>query len=101
MKKILWDISGAFGDIGVLFPLAIVLIAKNGMNATALFLMAGMFYAASAWYFRITMPVQPLKAMFAVAMHPDSDMRSSTRLSCGNPGSSSLLCGGTAFIHYS
>ena len=36
MKKILWDISGAFGDIGVLFPLAVVLIAKNGMNPTAL-----------------------------------------------------------------
>ncbi len=64
----LWDLSGAFGDIGVLFPLAIVLIAKNGMNPTALFLMAGMFYAASAFYFRITMPVQPLKAMFAIAV---------------------------------
>jgi SulP family sulfate permease len=30
--------------------------------------MAGMFYAASAFYFRITMPVQPLKAMFAIAV---------------------------------
>ncbi len=68
MKKIFWDISGAFGDIGVLFPLAIALIAKNGMNPTALFLMAGMFYVASAAYFRITMPVQPLKAMFAIAV---------------------------------
>jgi hypothetical protein len=44
------------------------LIAKNGFNPTALFLMAGAFYAASAWYFRITMPVQPLKAMAAVAI---------------------------------
>lgn len=68
MKKILWDISGAFGDIGVLFPLAVALIAKNGMNPTALFLMAGLFYAASALYFRITMPVQPLKAMSAIAI---------------------------------
>ncbi len=68
MRKMLWDISGAFGDIGVLFPLAVVLIAKNGFNPTALFLMAGVFYAASAWYFRITMPVQPLKAMAAIAI---------------------------------
>lgn len=68
MKKILWDISGAFGDIGVLFPLAVALIAKNGMNPTALFLMAGIYYVASAFYFRITMPVQPLKAMFAIAV---------------------------------
>jgi sulfate permease, SulP family len=68
MKRILWEISGAFGDIGVLFPLAIALIARNGFNPTALFLMAGIFYAASAWYFKITMPVQPLKAMAAIAI---------------------------------
>lgn len=68
MRKMLWDISGAFGDIGVLFPLAVALIAKNGFNPTALFLMAGMFYVGSAWYFRITMPVQPLKAMAAIAI---------------------------------
>lgn len=68
MKKFLWDISGAFGDIGVFFPLAVALIAKNGMNPTALFLMAGMFYVASALYFKITMPVQPLKAMSAIAI---------------------------------
>jgi SulP family sulfate permease len=64
----LWDVSGAFGDIGVLFPLAIALIAKNGFNPTALFLMAGIFYIASAYYFKITMPVQPLKAMSAIAI---------------------------------
>ncbi|MGE5172306.1 MAG: putative sulfate/molybdate transporter [Betaproteobacteria bacterium] len=68
IKKTLWDISGAFGDIGVLFPLAVALISKNGLNPTALFLMAGIFYAASALYFRITMPVQPLKAMAAIAI---------------------------------
>ena len=30
--------------------------------------MAGLFYIASAFYFKITMPVQPLKAMFAIAI---------------------------------
>jgi len=68
IKRFLWDVSGAFGDIGVLFPLAVALIAKNHFNPTALFLMAGIFYAASAWYFKITMPVQPLKAMAAIAI---------------------------------
>lgn len=67
-KRFLWDVSGAFGDIGVLFPLAVALIATNGFNPSALFLMAGLFYLASAWYFRITMPVQPLKAMAAIAI---------------------------------
>ncbi len=68
MNKFLWDVSGAFGDIGVLFPLAVALIVKNGMNPTALFLMTGLFYVAAALYFRITMPVQPLKALSAIAI---------------------------------
>lgn len=67
-KKLLWDLSGAFGDIGVLFPIAIALVAQNGFNPSALFLAAGLFYIASAYYFRITMPVQPLKAMAAIAI---------------------------------
>ncbi len=67
-KQFMWDISGAFGDIGVLFPIAIALIAKNGFNPTAFFFMAGIFYIASAYYFKITMPVQPLKAMSAIAI---------------------------------
>lgn len=67
-KQIMWDVSGAFGDVGVLFPIAIALIVKNGFNPTALFLMAGLFYVVSARYFRITMPVQPLKAMSAIAI---------------------------------
>jgi sulfate permease, SulP family len=64
----MWDISGAFGDLGVFFPIAVALIAKNGFNPTALFLMAGFFYIASAYYFKITMPVQPLKAMSVIAI---------------------------------
>ncbi len=67
-KRFLWDISGAFGDIGVLFPIAVALIVKNGFNPTALFFMAGIFYIGSSYYFKITMPVQPLKAMSAIAI---------------------------------
>ncbi len=68
VRKLLWDISGAFGDIGVFFPLAILLVAQNGIYPTSLFLAAGSFYIASAFYFRITMPVQPLKAMCVIAI---------------------------------
>lgn len=67
-QRILWDISGAFGDIGVLIPIAIALVGKNGFNPTVLFSLAGLFYIISAAYYRITMPVQPLKAMAAIAI---------------------------------
>ena len=68
LNRFIWDFSGAFGDAGVLFPMAIALIAGNDFSPTAVFLMAGLFYLASACYFKITMPVQPLKAMFAIAI---------------------------------
>jgi SulP family sulfate permease len=62
------DIAGAFGDIGVLFPIAIALITLNQLNATAVFLAAGLAYVISGWYFRIPMPVQPFKAVAAIAL---------------------------------
>ncbi len=74
IKKFFWDFSGAFGDIGVLFPISIILIEKNGFNPTAIFLFAGLFYLFSAKYFKITMPVQPLKAMAAIAIATSSNI---------------------------
>lgn len=62
------DVAGAFGDIGVLFPIAIALISLNHLNATAVFLAAGLAYVISGWYFRIAMPVQPFKAVAAIAL---------------------------------
>jgi SulP family sulfate permease len=62
------DVAGAFGDIGVLFPIAIALISLNHLNPTAVFLAAGLTYILAGWYFRIPMPVQPLKAVAAIAL---------------------------------
>ena len=61
------DVAGAFGDIGVLFPIAIALISLNHMNPTAVFLCAGATYILAARYFQIPIAVQPLKAVAAVA----------------------------------
>ncbi|HVP42439.1 MAG TPA: putative sulfate/molybdate transporter [Terriglobales bacterium] len=62
------DIAGAFGDIGVLFPIAIALITLNHLNATAVFLAAGLAYVVAGWYFRIPMSVQPFKAVAAISL---------------------------------
>jgi SulP family sulfate permease len=64
----LQELSGAFGDIGVLVPIAAALIVTNGFNPTSLFLVFGVAYIGSALYFRLPMPVQPLKATAAVAI---------------------------------
>jgi sulfate permease, SulP family len=63
-----WDVAGAFGDIGVLFPIAIALITLNHLNPTAVFLAAGLTYILAGAYFRIPMAVQPFKAVAAIAL---------------------------------
>lgn len=62
------DVAGAFGDIGVLFPIAIALITLNHLNPTAVFLAAGLTYILAGAYFRIPMPVQPFKAVAVIAL---------------------------------
>lgn len=63
-----WELGGALGDAGVLFPLAAALIALNGLNATAVFLVPGLLYVAAGLYYRLPVPVQPLKAASAIAL---------------------------------
>lgn len=72
-KALLWpltrlDLAGAFGDIGVLFPIAISLITLNNMNPTAVFLAAGLTYILAGWHFQVPMAVQPFKAVAAIAL---------------------------------
>ena len=72
-RKVTWpltrmDVAGAFGDIGVLFPIAMALITLNHLNSTAVFLSAGLTYILAGWYFQIPISVQPLKAVAAIAL---------------------------------
>lgn len=60
--------SGAFADLGILIPLEASLIAVNGLNATSTLLGVGIMYVAAGRYFRMPMPVQPLKALAAIAV---------------------------------
>src|SRR3989304_7976849 len=62
------EISGAFADLGLLVPLEAALIAVNGLNPTSTLLGAGIMYIAAGWYFRLPMPVQPLRALAAIAI---------------------------------
>ena len=62
------EAAGAVGDIGVLVPLAVALIAGNGLSATAVLLPAGLLYLAVAFVYRLPVPVQPLKAFAAIAI---------------------------------
>ncbi len=62
------ELSGSIGDFGTLIPLSIALITINGLSFSAVFLMVGAFYFVSGFYYRLPIPVQPLKVVSAVAI---------------------------------
>lgn len=68
LKNFITEFTGALGDLGTFLPLAFGLILINKVNPLSLFLAAGVLYIAAGVYFRIPMPVQPLKATSALAI---------------------------------
>ncbi len=81
----LQELGGALGDLGTLLPLMVTLILINGLNATTVLVLAGLFYIGSGLYYRLPMPVQPLKAVSAIAI--------TLGLSAGVIGAAGLLMG--------
>jgi SulP family sulfate permease len=62
------EISGGLGDAGLMIPIAIAFVTLNGLSATAVFAGVGLAYIGTALYFRVPVPVQPLKAFAAAAI---------------------------------
>src|SRR6266540_4064469 len=62
------ELSGAVADLGVLVPIAVALIVKNGLSPTAVLLPAGLLYITVSFVYRLPVPVQPLKALGAIAI---------------------------------
>lgn len=62
------EIAGSFGDLGLFVPIVAALVILNGINATVVLFSAGILYIASGLYFRVPMPVQPLKAVASIAI---------------------------------
>lgn len=62
------DLSGAVADLGILVPLAASLVLVNGLAPGPLLLAAGALAIAAGLYFRVPFPVQPLKALTALAV---------------------------------
>jgi sulfate permease, SulP family len=65
------DASGAVADLGVLIPIATALIVKNGLDAGTVLVGAGALYVLAGLYFRVPVPVQPIKAAAAIAIARD------------------------------
>jgi SulP family sulfate permease len=62
------ELAGAFGDLGTLLPIVVAMILINGLSPTVVFLGFGLFYLGTGFYYRLPIPVQPLKAVGAIAI---------------------------------
>lgn len=62
------EFAGSLGDLGTLIPLAIGLVTINGLSFSSVFLWVGLFYLISGLYYRLPVPVQPLKLVSAIAI---------------------------------
>lgn len=62
------EAAGSLGDLGTLIPLGLALIAVTGLSFSAVFLAVGLFYIGAGLYFRLPLPVQPLKVVAALAV---------------------------------
>ena len=86
----LQELGGALGDLGTLLPLMVALIVINGLNATSVLLVVGLFYIVAGLYFRIPTPVQPMKAVAAIAI--------AIGLSASTISAAGLLMGGILLL---
>jgi len=62
------ELSGAFGDLGTLLPIVVAMILINKLSPSLVFLAFGLFYIVAGYYYRLPIPVQPLKAVGAIAI---------------------------------
>jgi len=62
------ELSGSLGDLGTLLPFSVALMVITGLSVTSVLLMIGIFYILSGAYYKLPIPVQPLKVVSAIAI---------------------------------
>ena len=62
------ELAGAFGDLGTDLPLLIGVLAASGMDSAGVLILFGLMQVFSGLWYRMPMPVQPLKAFAALVI---------------------------------
>lgn len=86
------ELAGSFGDLGTLLPIVVAMILINKLSPTTVFLCFGLFYLLTGYYFKLPIPVQPLKAVGAIAIaFPD-------QITASVIGASGVIFGGLLLL---
>lgn len=62
------EISGSLGDLGTLLPILIALTRQNAISLSSTLLFSGLANILTGIFFGVPLPVQPMKAIAAVAI---------------------------------
>ena len=62
------ELAGAFGDLGTDLPLLIGIIAASGVDSASVLILFGLMQVFTGLWYRMPMPVQPLKAFAALVI---------------------------------
>jgi len=90
MRFDLAEASGALGDLGTFVPLVAALVVLCRLDAGSVLLFAGIYNVVSGFVFRLPIPVQPMKAIAAVAI--------AEALAPGSIVAAGLLAGAVVFV---
>lgn len=86
------ELAGSFGDLGTLLPIVVGMILINKLSPTTVFLSFGLFYLLTAFHYRLPIPVQPLKAVGAIAIGFPNEITASVI------GASGVIFGGLLLL---
>ncbi len=84
------EISGSLGDLGTLLPLTLGYITQCGLSPAPVFFFAGLWNVVTGVLFRLPVPVQPMKAIAAVAI--------AEGMTPGEVAAAGILMGGIVFL---
>lgn len=62
------ELNGALGDLGTLLPLMLGVLAVGGVSPGPVLFGFAAFYLATAFHYRLPIPVQPMKAVAAMLL---------------------------------
>ncbi|WP_417539039.1 putative sulfate/molybdate transporter [Marinobacter sp.] len=89
-KNLVKNASGALGDLGTLIPLGLGAVGVAGLAPVPVLLGFAIFYIATGLYYRLPVPVQPMKAVAALLL--------TTQVSPQSLVASGVLIGGILLI---
>ncbi|MEE8417180.1 MAG: putative sulfate/molybdate transporter [candidate division Zixibacteria bacterium] len=93
------EISGSLGDMGTFLPLVAGMVNRCGMNLGHILFFAGAMNLVTGFTFGIPMPVQPMKAIAAVAI--TEGMTQNTIIASGiAAGIAMLILSATGLINF-